>query len=199
MLGRGSRCKEFEVWRVDDRIASLGAMPEQIERKLKSYGFRPSSKEAGHAVSVPALPLPTPSSTDGKSIRGVWKGQYACGQGITGLTLTIEGDDDARLAARFAFYAVPQNPTVPSGELTMIGEFDAGTGRLALRPDQWIHRPSGYGAAGVEAVLNAGTQTLSGRMRMPGCRTFALSRSTPDQRLQADPDPPASGTTAGQK
>ncbi len=121
-----------------------------------------------------------------RGVQGIWKGTYVCGQGLTGLTLTIEGVDLSQLTASFKFYPVPENPGVPNGELGMIGEFDPNMGQLEMRPGEWVRRPSGYATVGVTAALDTTAQTLTGRLLVGGCKPFELTRASPPSASSSD-------------
>lgn len=85
-----------------------------------------------------------PAFADG--LNGRWVGWYICGQGLTGLALTISGDDDSastdEIEAHFSFYAVNSNPEVPSGAFAMRGTRSGDS--IVLRGAEWIERPEGY-------------------------------------------------------
>ena len=117
------------------------------------------------------------SSGTGKSaLYGVWKGQYICGQGPSGLTLTISGDNQSKLRARFRFYGLPQNPSVPDGEFELQGTFNQTTGDIYFLPTQWINRPAGFQMVGMKGILGRGGQRITGTIQYPQCGKFNVSR-----------------------
>lgn len=156
-----------------------------------SYSWKAVPGATLRSLLVPMLflALSSQSGAADESIEGVWKGSYVCGQGTTGLTLEIEGADPSRLTARFRFYPVPENPSVPSGEFEMVGGYDPSTGKFELLPGEWINRPYGYTMVGLTGELDSTKGTLAGRVSS-GCKTFALAAQenlqTEDQRATSE-------------
>jgi hypothetical protein len=107
---------------------------------------------------------------------GEWRGAYGCNQGVTGLTLTIEGQDPGHVTATYEFYEVPENPGVPSGSFRMTGTYDSG--RLALQGDEWIEQPEGYGMVGYESndELGVDPHHLFGTVIGDGCTLFTMDK-----------------------
>jgi len=107
---------------------------------------------------------------------GEWKGAYGCNQGVTGLTLTIEGQDPAHVTATYEFYAVNENPDVPSGSFRMTGTYDSG--RLALQGSEWIEQPEGYVMVGYESNADLGVDPhhLFGTVIGQGCTLFTMDK-----------------------
>lgn len=108
---------------------------------------------------------------------GEWRGKYGCSQGITGITLTVESQGGADVAATFEFYAVPENPGVPSGSYRMAGTYE--NGRLLLEGVEWIEQPPGYGMVGYESNTDLGIDpnrifgTVTGAA---SCNVFEMRR-----------------------
>jgi hypothetical protein len=114
---------------------------------------------------------------------GVWVGRYHCGQGETGLTLTIQTQATGGLRALFHFYAVQTNPSVPEGCYTMSGTFDpVGKGIYFIAKD-WLLRPDGYVTVDLSGRIAATGDDMRGAVQYPTCGTFAL------YRVQTDPRP----------
>jgi hypothetical protein len=107
--------------------------------------------------------------------RGTWHGVYICNQGETGLALTITPADAETVTAIFSFSAIPQNPTVPSGEYTMTGRLER-AGYLALSARAWTQRPDGYVMVGLTGRYDPATGDYHGRVLGPGCTGFRLRR-----------------------
>lgn len=117
---------------------------------------------------------------------GEWKGGYDCGQGMTGLTLTIaEGEGsaggdgvgaDSSVEATFAFYEVPENPGVPSGSYSLQGSY--ADGGLALDGVEWIEQPDGYVMVGMESDFVTRPDYFAGKVLDPSCTAFLLEKST---------------------
>ena len=114
---------------------------------------------------------------------GLWRGTYKCGQGLTGLDLLIEQDQDGGLVAEFHFYAVPSNPGVPSGRFRMSGSVTpASVVRLLASDDDWIDRPRGYIVVGLVGSISSDGAQLAGEVvegdgrPSAGCSAFTLAR-----------------------
>lgn len=164
------------------------------ERTSLSMGAVSRATLCSLLVPIALIALGSQAATADESIQGVWKGQYVCGQGVTGLTLKIDGADPSRLTARFEFCPLPENPSVPSGEFEMAWEYDPSTKELELLPGKWISRPYGYTAVGLTGTLDYATRTLAGSVSS-GCETFTLtaqeSLQPEDQRAVSDAPPPS--------
>jgi hypothetical protein len=105
-------------------------------------------------------------------ISGTWEGSYVCRQGKTGLRLTASGVNAGRLTATFEFYALPENPGVPSGSFTMRGSH---TGqKAALNGARWVKRPIGYVMVGLNGSVSG--DHFAGSVRGSGCGTFSLDK-----------------------
>jgi hypothetical protein len=133
--------------------------------------------ESASAATEPA-PAPSPSPTlSPAALTGTWTGSYVCSQGETGLRLVIQAAPDSTLTATFSFYAVPDNPAVPSGSFTMTGSYSAAG--VNLTHDQWISQPSGYEMVDLSSgpPVQDGT-VLAGSVTTPGCSTFTVTRGS---------------------
>jgi hypothetical protein len=139
-------------------------------------------RAGGLALAIYAL-VCTSASAEG--LNGRWTGWYFCAQGLTGLTLTITGDDErARVhdvAAHFSFYSLPDNPHVPSGAFAMDG-FHTNDNRLMLRGRDWIERPVNYETVDLAGHIDhdADGEVLRGAVGFAAapdlCTTFELRR-----------------------
>jgi hypothetical protein len=125
-------------------------------------------------------------------LTGYWRGTYDCAQGLTGVNLTIRQGMGAAVEAVFHFYAVPQNPGVPTGCFRMQGHLDPGTREFSLTSDdgQWIVRPYGYIVVNFLGRLGADGRSMQGFVEGPGCTQFDL------QRLDRPPRAPAACSDA---
>lgn len=117
-------------------------------------------------------------TTNGYRVEGdsVWEGRYLCPQGVTGLTLELSGGSGAEVAAVFHFYALPENPTVPTGSYTLRGVV-RGDGTIDLLPERWIEQPYGYVMVGMTGVLDRVSGVMRGRIAAPECDGFDLHRA----------------------
>lgn len=112
---------------------------------------------------------------------GSWSGKYGCSQGMTGLTLTTEDSGDGNVQATYAFYAVPENPGVPSGSFRMEGTYV--DGELGLTGVEWVDRPANYEMVDLRLWSELGIDPLRiyGTVQMTGggesdCTLFTLDR-----------------------
>jgi hypothetical protein len=97
-----------------------------------------------------------------------------------------------QIAARFHFYALPENPAVRSGEFELSGTFDPDLGLLDLYPSKWIDRPDGYNLVGLRGMLEEDRQGLKGAIDVAGCGAIVLRRAADaaqDQPVQPSPGP----------
>jgi hypothetical protein len=126
------------------------------------------------------------------TLTGYWHGTYDCAQGLTGVNLTIRQGFGTAVEAVFHFYAVPQNPGVPTGCFRMTGRHDPYTHAFSLVSDesQWIVHPPDYLVVNFQGTLGVDGRSMRGRVEGPGCTSFDL------QRLERPPLAPPSCTTA---
>ncbi|MCX5410421.1 serine/threonine-protein kinase [Streptomyces sp. NBC_00059] len=140
-----------------------------------------SPAEGGTERTAPAAEPPAEQPTKEVSpVEGEWRGTYRCGQGETGLTLTIT-DTDGALTATFDFYPIDSNPDVPRGSFAMRGT-RVGT-RMDLYGDHWIARPEDYLMVGLSAEFAGGSpQALVGPVTdtdgapSDSCAAFSVER-----------------------
>ena len=104
---------------------------------------------------------------------GVWVGRYACGQGETGMVLTIAAPPARSL---FYFHPAPPNPGVPEGCFEMDGAYDPATRRISLTAGRWIVRPFGYVTVDLAGVVSADGMGMSGTVLGPWCADFSVRR-----------------------
>ena len=77
--------------------------------------------------------------TENAPLFGTYKGTYKANQGITGVTLVLEGT-----TGKFYFYAVEENPNVPSGVFTTTNTYNPKTGLMEIKGAEWVIKPSNY-------------------------------------------------------
>jgi hypothetical protein len=121
----------------------------------------------------PALSRPLVAAADWT---GVWRGTYVCARGVTGLFLTIKRSETDGLTAVFHFFAVRENPRVPTGEYDMTGTAGPQDNHLQLAPGAWIMQPPHYVTVGLDGTYDEATGDYSGQVRGPGCGRFVLRR-----------------------
>ncbi len=160
------------------------------------------------------------AETEG-SIAGVWQGRYICGQGPTGVTLTIRvlpprpglqlyiyhwvtslirgpkfepsawKPKRSEIAALFQFYPLPGAKPAPSGSFELDGTFDPAVGLVDLDPTKWVEQPPGYMLIGFRAVQDG--KSLRGAINEPGCGVIAVGRGASELTIapQSGETPPA--------
>ncbi len=109
-----------------------------------------------------------------EAITGVWQGSYECPQGVTGLTLIIEGAAAGGLKGNFRFYPTPGNTRAARGDYEVAVSFDPASGRFEARGTRWIDQPPGYMFANLRGVLQG--KQLIGTVENEGCGAFELTR-----------------------
>jgi hypothetical protein len=123
-----------------------------------------------HGQALPAT-LATPDDWTGS-----WHGTYVCAQGVTGLSLAIKPSGVRSVSAIFSFYAVPQNPSVPSGEFAMTGRLRE-AGHLELLGTAWRRQPSFYVMVDLDGDYDPTSGEYRGHVHGPGgCGLFHLRR-----------------------
>jgi hypothetical protein len=113
-----------------------------------------------------------PSGGAAVGVSGVWTGSYVCGQGTTGVRLTIKSTTSGVVEGAFEFFPTPDNPTVPAGSFAVKGSYVAG--KMVLAGEKWINRPRGYEMVGLSGTFSGEARSFSGRVLYPGCSTFVL-------------------------
>lgn len=114
-----------------------------------------------------------------------WRGTYTCGQGQTGLEITLRPVGRGTVAGTFSFYPVPSNPSVPRGCFRVTGRMDQ-TGRFETSAGQWVRQPPGYQSVNLSGQIGA-NGGWSGRVVGAGgaCTSFSLQpASAPQESCQ---------------
>jgi hypothetical protein len=131
------------------------------------------------AVLVSARPAAARPLVSTEDWSGLWRGRYFCRQGVTGLFLTIRPSETGDVTVVARFFAVPENPGVPTGEVEMAGRPAAVPrfNHLDLSPRGWISPPPPrYVLVGLQGDYDEASGEFSGRVLGPGCTHFILRR-----------------------
>ncbi|MBL8529545.1 MAG: hypothetical protein JNL68_17845 [Burkholderiales bacterium] len=110
-----------------------------------------------------------------------WKGTYVCAQGETPLTLRILNASPSvvptdlgnayKVEAVFDFGY--ENQTT-AGAFYLTGAYYPESNAATFNPGQWISRPAGYSAVGMDGRVTNHGQTYTGRIPFSGCTSFQL-------------------------
>lgn len=125
----------------------------------------------GFGVNEPA-PAPSSAGSTGPESR-TWRGSYTCGQGDTGLEVTLRPVGQDRLEGTLSFFPLPANPGVPRGCYRVTGQADAATRTIELRGGQWVRQPPGYHVVDLRGRIGA-DRSISGRVLAEECGQFQL-------------------------
>lgn len=108
---------------------------------------------------------------------GRWQGEYTCGQGNTGLRLTVKTPSGDTAPATFEFFPVSSNPSVPDGSYSVVGAISP-NGQLVFKQQQWINQPNGYVMVDlrVTSPLTPDATQLSGDVLADNCKGFSVRR-----------------------
>jgi gag-polyprotein putative aspartyl protease len=107
-----------------------------------------------------------------------FRGHYACGQGLTALTiLIVAASTGTATTAEFRFGPTTMNPSVPEGAFKVEGRVDLSGGRMSLHPVEWIDRPYRYEMVGLDGSSEDGGHSFSGYI-VGGwrCSSFSVTR-----------------------
>ena len=133
---------------------------------------RTSGRLAGDKAPVPLSATGKPLHKEFKPT-GAWVGNYTCGQGTTGATLTVEKLKGEQFEGEFKFYPTPRNPYVPTGSYRVFGEYDADSQRILINPGKWINRPKDFYNTIMIGSFDPVAQTFSGYFQgITGCTSF---------------------------
>ncbi|MFD1049604.1 hypothetical protein ACFQ1S_30800, partial [Kibdelosporangium lantanae] len=116
-----------------------------------------------------------PSDVTVADLAGDWEGSYTCGQGETGLKLTIgQPDSTGSAETTFTFFPLATNGSAASGSYAMrLG--DSG-GQFKFTQDHWIDQPQGYEMVDLLVQGSPSKDRISGKVVDPACTTFTVSR-----------------------
>ncbi len=116
------------------------------------------------------------AADDAVALLGNWTGSYVCAQGETGVTLSLDAATGLSFNGSFSFFALPQNPGVPSGSFAIAGTFDPQSRRIAIEAVRWIEQPPGYIMVGMTGTVSADLTSIVGNLTHPSCAGLSVSR-----------------------
>lgn len=121
-------------------------------------------------ISLTALPVLA------SDINGKWRGRYLCGQGFTGVTLTIK-QIKTDVIAEFELYPLPENPNVPKGVALFQGSFDQTSRQMVLKGVKWLKQSApGWTIVDFSGEFDFQLRSFSGRKLNPRCGNIDLVR-----------------------
>lgn len=125
------------------------------------------------SISVPSIQ--SGQTQDASLLTGRWQGSYICSQGVTGLTVKLQGNKNGDIVGVFEFYPLPQNPRIQAGTYTVSGKY-LSNNQLLLSPVNWVNRPSNY----IMVSLNGHASTTHFNGVSPECgnKKFNLTRKS---------------------
>lgn len=149
-----------------------------IAAQAMAGGFS-ANERARHSAAAPAFApglatneaVPASEQAGGAETR-TWRGTYSCGQGDTGLEVTLRRLGQGRLEGTLSFFPLPANPGVPRGCYRVTGQADA-TGSVELRGGQWVRQPPGYHTVDLSGRIGA-DDGISGQVIGGSCSQFQL-------------------------
>lgn len=104
---------------------------------------------------------------------GNWVGNYICGQGYTGATLSITQLHGENFEGVFRFYPTAKNPYIQPGSYAVYGQYDHASRRILVNPGKWIQHPANYYNTIIVGNFDPITQSFSAYFQgINGCTSF---------------------------
>ena len=125
---------------------------------------------------------------DQRNVDAEYHGRYECPQGTTAFTILVRAASArADRDVVFRFGPDSENVYVSGGSFFMRGKVELEGGVLSLTPVSWISQPdSGWKMVGLEGASTDKGESFSGRVKGPGCKTFAISRAATRRLAQPE-------------
>jgi hypothetical protein len=146
---------------------SSGVRYDCIATRQDRTSFRYQCVPAG------ALAARAPGATPAGAQTRTWRGSYRCGQGDTGLEVTLRPVGEGRVEGILSFFPLRANPGVPRGCYRVSGRADAATRSIELRGGQWLRQPPGYHTVDLSGRIGA-DDGISGQVVGGECSQFQL-------------------------
>lgn len=152
-------------------------------------------------VAAPmTLMLMSQRSGGAMAATGTWRGTYTCGQGTTGVEVTLQQSAGEGLEGTFAFFPTESNPGVARGCFRVTTPTDGADGSLQTRAGEWVRQPSGYVSVDLSGRLSGGDSWSGQVIGGAQCTGFELRRvATPQEGCTPTADttaPPVVDQTA---
>ncbi len=127
-----------------------------------------------------------------------WRGTYTCGQGLTGVEVTLRPSGQGTLEGTFSFFPTATNPSAARGCYNVTASVDPNTQRMRTRAGSWVNQPSGYSTVDLDGVV-ASDQSWAGQVLGGACSSFQVQRApaAAESCAPAARGPEGSGQSAG--
>lgn len=155
----------------------------QVYYRCLKPGEAPPRAPAPIAAAPSATPPPAPpvaappaAAAPAPAVEGMWLGEYACGQELTGLTFTIS-QGRGGLRGVLDFYPLDENPSAETGSAEYAVEFQEADRSLAARGRRWIRQPRlGALTLPFSGRFNTALTQFEGDVDAPGCGRISFGR-----------------------
>jgi hypothetical protein len=147
--------------------AGSGSQYSCTATRQDGSNFRYQCEPAGARVGAVA------SGTPARPETRTWRGSYSCGQGDTGLEVTLRPVGQGRVEGTLTFFPLPTNPSVPRGCYRVAGQVDEASRSIELRGGQWLRQPPGYHTVDLRGRIGADAG-ISGQVMAGECSQFQL-------------------------
>lgn len=110
-------------------------------------------------------------------LAGKWTGTYVCGQGQTGLKVTIKDwVSEKEMSGEFHFYPLDAtNKRAAEGKFEIFVSYNPSSKNIVARPGPWIEKPSGFFTVGFRGNVKGGD--IVGVIDSSGCGSMKVTRS----------------------
>jgi hypothetical protein len=132
-----------------------------------------AATDVGRSPGVNDRAVAPSSAGSGAPESRTWRGSYSCGQGDTGLEVTLRPVGRDRVEGTLSFFPLPTNPGVPRGCYRVSGQAGAATRSIELRGGQWVRQPPGYHTVDLRGQIGA-DHSISGQVLAQECGQFQL-------------------------
>lgn len=145
----------------------------------ETQGGTTTNLATGSSGQPPPVPVsrPKPALTDPSRLIGLWRGEYVCGQGKTGLDLEFNRDAVANeMRVVWTFYPLTNASKAATGafEARVVSMSEPATFRLV--PVRWLRQPRGYQSVATIIRLGADGKSLSGSIDTKGCDSLSAGK-----------------------
>lgn len=155
---------------------SFAPVAAQSRNDPAATGARQGAGQASDVQRRANDPGPKPSAGS-PTLAGTWTGEYVCGQGVTGGRAILTARSTTTYDGRVEFFALAENPGVPSGSFRVTANLDPASQAVTFVPGAWIKQPPGYTTIGFKGIVDFVGGAIAGTIDGAGCASFVLNRS----------------------